>query len=560
MQRREVLKLAGATAAVGALTPGGGAAQGAAESPQRLPPGLDAAQFNAALAEFRQAVGDAWVFNAPKDLEAYKDPFSPLAGTAKQPLCAAVVAPKAVSEVQAAVQAANKFRIPLWVVSTGKNFGYGGTEAIVGGSVILDLKRMDRILEVNEELAYAIVEPGVSQYQLWLHCQKNGLKVWVDGPSPAWSSVVANTLERGVGYGPKGERIAEACGLEVVLPDGELLRTGMGALEGSPTFATYKYGLGPWVDGLFSQSNLGVVTKMGIHLNPQPECLRSIAIDVPNYKQVVDLIDVLRPLRLNGTVRSAASIVLKRPPGVSRADMVPGGPGAGGGARPPLPMIYRMLESRLGWRLRIGVGGHKRQVAADWAEIHETFKARIPDCSIGSDYYEAPYDYDQMDTLGKLHAAIPSMQEADGIWPHSAAFISTVLPHSGAAFWRQLELMREVYGRFDLPYIGSALHFHAARSMMCLLGVPIMAGNKAQNAQVVQVGKAIIKAAADNGWAEYRAATTFMQAASEVLSFNNHALRRFNESIKDAIDPNGILAPGKNGVWPARMRGPGMRT
>ena len=95
------------------------------------------------------------------------------------------LAPKTVPEVQAAVRTANEHRIPLWVVSTGKNFGYSGTEAVVGGSVILDLKRMDRILEVNEEQAYAIVEPGVSQCQLWLHCQKKGLNLWVDGPSPA---------------------------------------------------------------------------------------------------------------------------------------------------------------------------------------------------------------------------------------------------------------------------------------------------------------------------------------------------------------------------------------
>ena len=49
------------------------------------------------------------------------------------------------------------------------------------------------------------------------------------------------------------------------------MRTGMGALPGSKTWQQYKAGFGPWIDGMFSQSNFGVVTKMGFWLMPQPE-------------------------------------------------------------------------------------------------------------------------------------------------------------------------------------------------------------------------------------------------------------------------------------------------
>ena len=69
------------------------------------------------------------------------------------------------------------------------------------------------------------------------------------------------------------------CGMEVVLPSGELMRTGMGAMpqpgakgsansldEEAPNkcWQLFPYGFGPYNDGLFSQSNLGIVTKMGI--------------------------------------------------------------------------------------------------------------------------------------------------------------------------------------------------------------------------------------------------------------------------------------------------------
>lgn len=532
-----------------------------------LPPNKTEAQFALILERLIDICGDEYVYSSEDDLYPYADPFSPLIGNG-QPLPSAAIAPKTVEETQAIVNLANEYDLPLWVVSTGKNFGYGGCEAIVPGSVIVDLRRMNQILEVDEDLAYAVVEPGVSQYDLWLHCQEKGLDIFVDGPSPAWSGVISNTVERGVGYGPLGERVAQICGMEVILPNGEIMRTGNWAVPNTNTGHVYKYGLGPWVDGLFTQSNLGIVTKMGIFLNPQPECFRSIAIDVPKYNQVVDLIDTLRPLRINGTVRTAASIVLKPPPGMGPGNFGgggPGGPPAGpggppgmpggppGGGQPPLSMIYGMIDQNVGWRLRIGLSGHKRQVEADWLEVFETFKAAIPDCKIGSDYYEAPYDFDQMDTLAKLQATIPSMQETE-IWEHGAVFISTVIRNSGEEFWKQVEVMREVYGKFDMPYIGSALHFHADRAIMGLMGVPIIPGDKEQNIKAVEHGKAIIEAAAEHGWAEYRTPTTFMQAASEVYSFNNHALRRFNEALKDTFDPNGVLAPGKNGIWPKGMR------
>jgi 4-cresol dehydrogenase (hydroxylating) len=45
-----------------------------------------------------------------------------------------------------------------------------------------------------------------------------------------------------------------------------------------------------------------------------------------------------------------------------------------------------------------------------------------------------------------------------------------------------------------------------------------------------------------------------MSDVMNVYSYNNHALLRFHETIKDAIDPNGILAPGKSGIWPKHLR------
>ena len=65
----------------------------------------------------------------------------------------------------------------------------------MNGSVALDLHRMNRILEVNDEFAYAVVEPGVSFNDLYNYCVKHKKKVWPSTPSLGWGSVVGN-----VGY------------------------------------------------------------------------------------------------------------------------------------------------------------------------------------------------------------------------------------------------------------------------------------------------------------------------------------------------------------------------
>src|SRR5690606_7512247 len=166
--------------------------------------------------------------------------------TPLEALASAAVAPDSVEQVQQIVRIANKYKTPLYPISTGKNYGYGGASPNLSGSIIVDLKRMNRILRVDDERNFALVEPGVTYFDLYRYIQERGLKVWIDCADVGWGGLVGNALDRGMGYTmPFFREHANAiCGLEVVLPNGEIMRTGMGALPGADTWQEYRHGYG----------------------------------------------------------------------------------------------------------------------------------------------------------------------------------------------------------------------------------------------------------------------------------------------------------------------------
>ena len=187
-----------------------------------LPPGLSASRLDRALRDFGRAVGDEWVLATDLDRDTYLDHFA-VDEAAHAP--SAAVAPLTVEQVQEVLRIANRHKVPLWPISRGKNFGYGGAAPLLKGSVVLDLSRMKKI-EFDLQNGVAVVEPGVGFYDLYDYIQQNRLPYWTSVPGNSWGSVLGNALDRGVGYTPYGDHASRICGLEVVLPDGDLVRTG----------------------------------------------------------------------------------------------------------------------------------------------------------------------------------------------------------------------------------------------------------------------------------------------------------------------------------------------
>src|SRR5690606_30136025 len=119
--------------------------------------------------------------------------------------------------------------------------GYGGSAPRLAGTVVLDLSRMNRILDIDVKHGHVLLEPGVTFFDLFAVLQENDIPLWLSVPSNSLGSVVGNALDRGNGYTPYGDHASKVCGMELVMPDATLLRTGMGALPDSVTWQLYKY-------------------------------------------------------------------------------------------------------------------------------------------------------------------------------------------------------------------------------------------------------------------------------------------------------------------------------
>lgn len=222
---------------------------------------------------------------------------------------AAVVYPGTAEEVCGVMKIAAKRKLPVWPFSKGKNWGYGATMPFRDGALILVLERMNRIIEVNQELAYAVVEPGVTQKQLNDYLKSNHIPLWADcTDSTPQGSIVGNALERGVGYTRYWDHFDHLCGLEVILANGDSIHTG-GGPHNSLTWHTHKWGTGPFIEGLFSQSNFGVVVRAGIWLMPEPEAFNCFICELRDEANFSRIVDALRRLALTGILPANFHIV-----------------------------------------------------------------------------------------------------------------------------------------------------------------------------------------------------------------------------------------------------------
>lgn len=205
--------------------------------------------------------------------------------------------PKSTKEVQNMMRSAYQNKQRIYPISGGKNWGNGSKSPWAEGCMLMDLGHLNQISDFHEELAYVTLGPGVTQIQLAQFLQKNHSKLMASLTGGSrHASIIGNTLERGDGFGAYGEHAKYVCNFEVVLPNGDLLKTGFDPKSKCAPLSNA--GLGPSLDGLFLQSNLGIVTQMTVWLEPKPDYFHQAIFEAHSLLELASYIDIARGLQL----------------------------------------------------------------------------------------------------------------------------------------------------------------------------------------------------------------------------------------------------------------------
>lgn len=201
-------------------------------------------------------------------------------------------------EIKAVLKIAQKHRVPVYPISTGRNWGYSCASPAINGSVILDLSKMNRILEFNEEMGWVRIEPGVTQQQLRDYLDEKELRFMVPvtdgGPE---CSLLGNLLERGHGITPHVDHFESLLSLRAVLPDGTSYSNPFSDLGCEDVANNFKWDLGPNVAGLFGQSNLGIVTEGTLSLARLPETHQAFTFTLSRPEDLPLAVEAIRKIK-----------------------------------------------------------------------------------------------------------------------------------------------------------------------------------------------------------------------------------------------------------------------
>ncbi len=526
------------------------------------------AKWRSALAEWQTVLGSESVIVDPVHLGAVET--TTFFTEQRVP---AILRPASREEVQHCLRIATRFEVPVYPRSSGKNWGYGSGVPPQNRCAILDLSRMNRILDCNEKLAYVTVEPGVTQQQLYdfLTLQKSSLWMDATGSSPH-TSIIGNTMERGFGHTPQGDHFAHSCGLEVVLPTGEVVETGYSRFPNSVTGPLYRWGVGPFLDGLFSQSSLGVVTRMTIWLMPAPAHFEAFLFRCDHESQLGPVIETLTRLRLSGTIQSTVhlgndykvlSSIQQFPWEVTERKT------------PLLPAQMDALRARLQfgvWNGSGGLYGTKAQVACSRREIRRALAGKVNQLRFLDDRLLAlslrfakpiklisgwdlsktvallqplygllkgvPTDGPLRGAYWRKPTAIPAHPDPDRdrcglLW------FAPIVPSTAADVQKisQVTVETMLADGFE-PMI--SLTMITGRAIACVIAISFDRDIPGEDQRAMACYRSLAEKVTSLGYYSYRLGIQSMEEMNASASYVD-LLRR----LKSAIDPAGILAPGR---------------
>jgi len=430
-----------------------------------------------------------------------------------------VVLPESLDELQAIIGLANRAKVPVIPYVAGGNVS--GLTIPLHGGILLDLKRMNRIVEVNETDMYAVVEPGVTFGQMKTHLDKHHPTLkYTYAFSPPSTGVMTNALVQGLDnlsfrYGAASHWVS---GLEVLLPTGELVK--IGSCSASRTWqAIVPF---PELDGLFLgwQGTTGLVTKMAVNLWPKPEFNTAITF---------------MPIDLEGAYEILQSIIRTRIPddliGTSFTLNKVGVLAYSHQKMPLYPPTKRLPDEPEFVITAELTGNTENELKAKVEAVGEAVRARC-----------AGIKYTGPETVSSTTAAFP--MQALGVLSSGGGlmWVGTYGPMSrwldtvkrGCELQDKYEITRTCYTR-----IMNEGHFAGLRWML-----PYDKGDPDLVKRIEGLCAEQLDLVLETGYIPYKTPVWAVRRLEELVG---HDWLKLHRRVKEMLDPNNIMNPGRWG-------------
>jgi len=393
-----------------------------------------------------------------------------------------------------------------------------------GSIVVIDLKKLNSIIEVNTQAAYALIEPGVSYAQLNQHLEANNIPFIVDFDKNSTQSVSGGISNRSYGYTPYGDHLMMQCGMEVMLASGRLIRTGMGAMPNSDSWQLFKYGFGPYVDGTFTQSSLGIITKVGIWLMPKAPAYKPFALQLPTEAAMNQAVEIMRDMKINMLVPNTVTVASAQSDALQFADEEVGKIGSNDEAA---------KKHQLGaWNMYGALYNIPANVDFLWQAINGAFgqiegaKFLMQDATASNPVWAQR----EMKMNGEFNTINQHLAGYSSINVHFAS------PIDGNDAVTMQDLLQKVSNPAELNVISQfALTW---RTMMNQLQILYPTGNAEQLAQARQLAKQLIDDFSAQGYPTCLVDAD-MQEAVDAVSLDG--LITLKKRVKKALDPQSVF-------------------
>lgn len=480
---------------------------------------------------------------------------------------------KEVDAIPQILALANQYKVPLWPISGGRNFGYGTALPVDSRSYILDLSQLRRVhIDVNS--ATALIEPGVTQADLHAAIVKSGAKLLVPttgvGPN---GNILGNALDGGYGLTPITDHFNALTELEGYWGNGIEFRHSYRDMGCAEMAKRWNAGTGASWMGLLRQGNVGIVTKARVQLARAPEATRILVFEWKSNENFIASQAALNSLTedipgIGGIIMMNDCRILS-----TQIDTPLVSPLTGEQRQLHLQQLAKQRKISP-WTGLGTLYGSRASVAGAVRDI----RRRLPLCRVWSfspqhiRHLQRVMDYlpqwgfaslrrhfgALVNTLGTVegfpivaflkiaYALDPCAKKLD-VHSHPAKDGAGILWYAPLVPFTAIEVerYRQVMSRCLLEHGFDPLLAVTSRSSRSLSGtIPLLFDRKNPDdvARAKHCYRALVKVGLENGWPPYRLGVDYMDMIACPAESPSAQVQRL---LKNALDENSIIAPGR---------------